>query len=115
MSSEVTGTIYLLEEAKEYGSNGFRKRLMVLMQNLGRYENYIPLEFIADQCEDADDLNEGMEVTVEYRLKGRKWTPPEGDDKYFLSAEVVKIKSSNIDYLVQASSNDDEHDDEVPF
>lgn len=115
MSKEVTGTVYLLEEAKEYGSNGFRKRLMVLMQNLGRHENYIPLEFIADQCEDADDLKEGMEVTVEYRLKGRKWTPPEGDDKYFLSAEVVRIKCSDIDVLVQASSNEEEGGDEIPF
>ena len=123
MSNEVTGTISLLEEAKEYGNNGFRKRLMVLVQNLGRYENFIPLEFIADNCESANNLQEGMEVTVTYNLKGRKWTSPEtGEDKYFLSAEVDSFKCMELDNLdqevaVQAtSSNSDESSTEdIPF
>ena len=89
MSSKVTGTICHIGETKEFGTNGFRKREVVLVQNQGKYDNYIPIVFIQDKCDDADELAAGTEVTVEYKLSGRKWTSPEGEDRYFINLEVV--------------------------
>lgn len=62
---------------KEFGTSGFRKREVILVQNQGKYDNYIPVVFIQDKCDDADELTAGTEVTVEYNLSGRKWTSPE--------------------------------------
>ena len=42
-TNSVTGNIKLVEEAKEYGANGFRKRMIVVSQGNERYENVIPL------------------------------------------------------------------------
>ena len=55
MSSKVTGTIHLIGDTKEFGTNGFKKRELVLVQNQGKYDNYIPVTFILDQCDDADE------------------------------------------------------------
>jgi len=76
-----------------YGQKGFQKRLVVLEQNNGRFTNYIPLEFIKDNCAAADDLSAGNEVEVSYRLSGRKWQKdPSSEVKYFLSAEAMSFK-----------------------
>ncbi len=91
--TKVTGVVHLVEETKTYGQKGFRKRLVVLEQNNGRFTNYIPLEFIKDNCDAADDLSVGNEVEVSYRLSGRKWQKdPSSEVKYFLSAEAMSFK-----------------------
>ena len=68
-------------------------RLVVLEQNKGRFTNYIPLDFIQDGCDSADELNVGDDVEVSYRLSGRKWQRDENSEvKYFLSAEATDFK-----------------------
>ena len=69
----VRGTVHVVEETKTYGSKGFRKRLVVLEQDNGRFPAYIPVDFIQDGCDDADRLNVGDDVEITYRLNGRKW------------------------------------------
>jgi single-stranded DNA-binding protein len=109
---KVTGTIHLINETKEFGTNGFRKREVVLVQNQGKYDNYIPVTFILDQCEDADELTAGAEVTIEYRLNGRKWTSPEGEDKYFVNLEVMNVVNIAMEHAVESAQEEKE---DIPF
>ena len=91
--TKIQGVVSVVEETKTFGQKGFRKRLVVLEQNNGRFANLIPLEFLKDNCESADDLNVGDEVEVSYRLSGRKWQKdPSSEVKYFLSAEALSFK-----------------------
>jgi hypothetical protein len=91
--SKVRGTVHLIEETKTYGQKGFRKRLIVLEQDNGRFTNFIPLEFIRDACDSVDDLNVGDEVEISYQLSGRKWQKdPDSEVKFFLSAEAISFK-----------------------
>ena len=91
--SKVRGTVHLIEETKTYGQKGFRKRLVVLEQDNGRFTNFIPLEFIRDACDSVDDLNKGDEVEISYQLSGRKWQKdPSSEVKFFLSAEAISFK-----------------------
>lgn len=119
----VQGIVHLVEETKTYGQKGFRKRLVVLEQDTGRFTNYIPVEFIQDGCDQADGMNVGDEVEIVYRLSGRKWQrDPNSEVKYFLSAEASSFKvlsgggadspdpSSANDALAEAAEDDD-----VPF
>lgn len=89
-TGKVEGKVHVVEETKTYGQKGFRKRLVVLEQDNGRFTNYLPMEFIQDSCDDADQLNVGDEVEVSFRLNGRKWQrDPQSEVKYFLSAEAT--------------------------
>ncbi len=110
-NATVTGTVHVIEETKTYGQKGFRKRLVVLEQDNGRFTNYIPVEFIQDSCDSVDQLNLGDEVEVTYRLSGRKWQrDPNSEVKYFLSAEAM-----GFNVLSAASGESSSESDDVPY
>ena len=89
----IRGKVHLIEETKTFGQKGFRKRLVVLEQDNGRFVNFIPLDFIGDACDSADDLSVGDEIEINYRLSGRKWQKdPQSEVKFFLSAEAMNFR-----------------------
>lgn len=91
--AKVSGIVHLIEDTKTYGNKGFRKRLVVLEQDKGSFTNYIPVDFIRDTCDTVDDLNQGDEIEVSYRLSGRRWQRDASSEvKYFLSAEAISFK-----------------------
>jgi len=91
--AKVRGKVHLIEETKTYGQKGFRKRLVVLEQDTGRFTNYVPLEFLQEGCDSADGLQLGDEIEVTYRLSGRKWQrDAQSEVKYFLSAEALSFR-----------------------
>ena len=91
--SKVRGIVHVVEDTKTFGQKGFRKRTVVLEQKSGNFTNYIPLEFLRDNCDAADDLSVGDEVEIAYQLGGRKWQRDPGSEvKYFLSAEAISFK-----------------------
>jgi Domain of unknown function (DUF3127) len=89
-NSKIRGTVHVIEDTKSFGQKGFRKRVVVLEQQNGRFSNFIPVEFTNDACDAVDGLKLGDEVDVTYRLNGRKWQKdPTSEVKYFLSAEAM--------------------------
>ena len=125
---QVTGKIHLIEETRTYGQKGFRKRLVVLEQDKGRFVNYIPVEFTNDNCEKADQLSVGQDVTIAYRLSGRKWQrDANSETKYFVNVEALSIMSSEPatgDHKASGDANSDfdnanseltYSEDDIPF
>ena len=120
--TKIRGVVHLVEPTKTFGQKGFRKRLVVLEQDNGRFTNFIPLDFIGDACDQVDDLKTGDEIEATYRLSGRKWQrDPQSEVKYFLSAEALSFRktsgaSSNAPDDINASL-DEAYDDggDVPF
>jgi hypothetical protein len=119
----VRGVVHLIEATKTFGQKGFRKRLVVLEQDKGRFTNYIPLEFIHEGCDRVDELNVGDEVEVAYRLSGRRWQrDPQSEVKFFLSAEateftVLRSEGDRQETPPEPSESEAswEGDDDVPF
>jgi Domain of unknown function (DUF3127) len=122
--SKVRGFVHLIEETKTFGQKGFRKRLVVLEQDNGRFANYIPIDFLQDACDQVDSLKVGDEIEVTYRLGGRKWQrDPSSEVKYFLSCEASSFRTIGAaSAQVGASSANDEFseaayadDEDTPF
>lgn len=89
----IRGTVHLIEQTKTFGQKGFRKRLVVLEQDKGKFTNYIPLEFLQESCDSVDELSVGDEIEVPFRLSGRKWQRDANSEvKFFLSAEATGFK-----------------------
>ncbi len=94
MSGKVTGKVHFIDETREYGQRGFRKRQVVLEQENGQFTNYIPVDFLRDGCDTVNDLSVGDEIEVTYQLAGRKWQrDPKSEVKYFLNAEATSFRS----------------------
>tara|TARA_A100001011_G_scaffold324527_1_gene346908 strand:+ start:115 stop:489 length:375 start_codon:yes stop_codon:yes gene_type:complete len=123
---EIIGKIKWIDETKEYGSNGFKKRELVVTTE-EQYPQHILVEFIQDKCEILNSFQIGNNVKIGINLKGREWTNPEGQIKYFNSVQGWRIdiidgeisqelppipppiSSENID------ENKTEEEDDLPF
>ena len=121
---QVTGKIHLIEETKTYGQKGFRKRLVVLEQDKGRFINYIPVEFTNDNCQMADELSVGQEVTISYRLNGRRWQRDANSEvKFFVNVEALRVAAAegadpgdkSADDFNQANAELTYSEDDIPF
>ena len=87
---EVTGKIKWIDETKTYGNNGFRKREVVITTE-EQYPQQILIEFIQDKCELLNNYQVGQNVKIGINLRGREWTNPEGETKYFNSIQGWRI------------------------
>ncbi len=80
------GQIKQIGETKEFGSNGFKKRELVLITEQDTdYPQTILVEFHQANCERLDKYQEGENITVDINLRGREWTNPQGEVKVFNS------------------------------
>lgn len=89
---EVQGKIKLIDETKTYGSNGFRKREMVVTTE-EQYPQHIMIEFVQDKTDLLNNFQVGQQVKVSINLRGREWVNPQGETKYFNSIQGWRIES----------------------
>lgn len=117
---EVLGKIKLISETQTFGSNGFRKRELVVTTN-EQYPQHILIEFVQDKTDILDKYKVGQDVKVSINLRGREWINPQGEAKYFNSIQGWRIEnletSSNIPEpeSVGAKVVDDSEPDDLPF
>ena len=89
---EVQGIIKMIDETKTYGSNGFRKREMVITTE-EQYPQHILVEFIQDKCDLLNSYSVGQKGKVSINLRGREWGNPQGETKYFNSIQGWRIEN----------------------
>lgn len=124
---EIQGKIKMIDETKTFGSNGFRKREVVVTTE-EQYPQHILVEFVQDKCDLLNNYQVGQEVKISINLRGREWTNPQGEVKYFNAIQGWRIEnlqtaegSSNIPPVPPMEAfepadniNDEDHDD-LPF
>ncbi|MFT4567111.1 MAG: hypothetical protein ACI9FN_002075 [Saprospiraceae bacterium] len=88
---EVQGKVKLVGEVQTFGSNGFRKRELVVTTD-EQYPQHIMIEFVQDKTALLDSFPVGSDVKVSINLRGREWTNPQGEVKYFNSIQGWRIE-----------------------
>jgi len=91
---EVQGKIKMIDETKTYGTNGFRKRELVVTTE-EQYPQHIMIEFVQDKTDLLNNYQVGQNVKVSINLRGREWVNPQGETKYFNSIQGWRVE--NID------------------
>lgn len=129
---ELQGTIKKMTELQTFPS-GFQKRELVLVTQ-EQYPQPISIEFLQDKIGLLDTVNEGEEVKIGINIRGREWTSPQNEVKYFNSIvgwRIEKISASTAE-PTQATpaastaaptasanenpfSDDNDDDDGLPF
>lgn len=117
MANTVKGVIHHIGETQSIGQKGFRKRLVALEQDNGRYTNYVPIEFTSDDCDLVDDLNVGDEVEVTFHINGRKWQKdPSAPVQYFCALQAQKwVVLMSVGVSDGSEPMQDNPEDEQPF
>jgi hypothetical protein len=134
---ELQGTVKKIFETQTFAS-GFQKRELILLTQ-EQYPQPISVEFLSDKISLLDNVSEGENLKIGINIRGREWTNPQGEVKYFNSINgwrIERISDNNAaPEPVQAqpqpqaqpqttpsesvSSNEnpfaDEEDDDLPF
>ena len=87
----IDGKIKAISETQQV-TDSFKKREFVLTQDSGPYPQYISFQLVQDNCGLIDGMSEGDEVKVNFDIRGREWTAPDGQLKYFNSLNAWRIE-----------------------
>ena len=123
---ELQGTVKKLFETQTFGS-GFQKREMILLTQ-EQYPQPISIEFLSDKINLLDNVSEGESVKIGINIRGREWTNPQGEVKYFNSISAWRLEKSTDNAAMPTSAGQptqapasntnpfsDEEDDDLPF
>ncbi len=123
---EVLGRVKMIGNVQQVSAT-FKKREMVVTTE-EQYPQHIMIEFTQDKTDLLNQYNVGEQVRVSINLRGREWTNPQGETKYFNSIQGWRIErlqaeapSNQMPPMPAADAfepatnfNEEEHDD-LPF
>lgn len=87
---EVTGRVKMIDQTKEVGSAGFKKRDIVVTTD-EQYPQHILVQFVQDKCEVLNNFQVGDVVKIDINLRGREWTNQQGETVYFNTIQGWRI------------------------
>lgn len=120
----LSGTVKVKNDTQQI-SEKFKKREFVVTDASGNYPQDISFQLTQDRTDQLDNVNVNDMVNVSFFIRGREWTSPKGEVKYFNSLDVWKVeKAGNAAPTppdmqpTSASSAEtfvEEGDDDLPF
>lgn len=121
---KITGKILEVKDTQQI-SDTFKKRVFVLeYADNPQYPEYITFDLVQDRCNLIDGFQVGQDVEVSFNLKGRKWTNPAGETRYFNSLQAWRIEdlakeraqpATQEDAAQQAVEDTATLEDDLPF
>ena len=90
---KLTGVIKVISNTNQV-SEKFSKREFVITDASSMYPQDIMFQLTQDKCSLLDAFMEGQQVEVSFNLKGREWTSPQGEVKYFNTLEAFRVEQS---------------------
>ena len=86
-----TGTIKVISDTQRI-SDKFQKREFVVTDTTSMYPQDILFQTTQDKCNLLDQFQVNENVEVSFNLRGREWTSPQGEVKYFNTIEAWRIE-----------------------
>ncbi|MDX1446562.1 DUF3127 domain-containing protein [Lishizhenia sp.] len=119
----LSGTVKVKNDTQQI-SEKFKKREFVVTDASGNYPQDISFQLTQERVTQLDDVNQGDMVNVSFFIRGREWTSPSGEVKYFNSLDVWKVEkmgggaaAPNAEPASASSAETfvEEGDDDLPF
>jgi hypothetical protein len=123
-SFKLSGKIKVIKPTEV--SKSFSKREFVI-ETTDQYPQLVTFQITQDKCALLDNIQIGIQVEVSFNLKGREWTSPAGEVKYFNTLEAWRIDKAGAPKQAIAKGNIEqnfeeeairgmqEEDDDMPF
>jgi len=92
---QIQGKLYAKFDTQQI-KESFKKREFVIEYIEGNpmYPQYVLFQLIQDRCNLIDNFEKGDELNIEFNLRGREWTSPQGEKKYFNSLDAWRITAA---------------------
>ena len=88
---KITGKIKLIGQTEQVSDKFKKRELVVTTFENPTYPQHISMQCTNDKVVMLDNLTVGTEVSIEANLRGREWTSPTGQIKYFNTIECWKL------------------------
>lgn len=120
---DITGILKVKMDAMQV-SEKFKKREFIITDNSSQYPQHISFQLTQDKCGLLDQYKVGDELKVHFNLRGREWTSPKGEIKYFNTLEAWRIEggagggsntTSNTANEIPATFTAATQEDDLPF
>jgi len=87
---KITGTLKVIKDVRQV-SDSFKVREFVITDNSGMYPQEILFQMTQDRCDLLNGFNVNDFVDVTFNIRGREWTNPQGEVRYFNSLDAWRI------------------------
>lgn len=128
---KLSGTLKVKNDTVQV-SEKFSKREFVLTDASGMYPQDILFQLTQDKCNLLDAVNINDQIEVSFNLRGREWTSPQGEVRYFNTLDAWRIEkvgaapmgggmpqggpsAMNLDPIASPASTASSDDDDLPF
>ncbi len=126
---KLTGTVKVINDTVQV-TEKFAKREFVINDASSMYPQDILFQAVQDKCSMLDGLSTGEQVEVSFNLRGREWTSPQGEVRYFNTLDAWRIEKvgagmpqsgpsdMNLDPVqtsTPSASTEAAEDDDLPF
>ena len=127
MSLSISGSILEISDTQQIKETFKKREFVVEYAENPQYPEFIKFELIQDKCALLDAYKVGDKVSVQFNLKGRKWTDREGQIKYFNSLQAWRVEvegntqatsspdAAPIESLTEPEWSSDDKEDDLPF
>lgn len=110
---EVEGRIIEIFDTNQVTDSFKKREFAIEYADNPQYPENLLFQLIQDKCDAIDSFKVNDEVIVSFNLKGRKWTSPKGEVKYFNTLQAWRISTKQAN---QGGGNDGPPDfPEAPF
>lgn len=111
----ITGKIIEIFDTQKINETFKKREFVIEFAENPQYPEFIKFETIQNNCDQLDQLNVGQQVNVQFNLKGRKWTDPQGSTKYFNSLQAWKIDAQGSSTMPPATSSTESNDNNADW
>ena len=108
---KLNGTLKVANE-KQVVNEKFSKREFVI-ETKDQYPQLVMFQLTQDKCELLTAFIVGNEIEVSFNLRGREWTSPAGEVKYFNTLEAWLLERIGTEKLPSTPVH--EEADDLPF
>lgn len=108
MSNSVKGTIKQIGQQVTFGKT--QKKSLILTTE-DKYPQTLEIEFLNDKINVLQGYDQGEKVEIGINIRGREWTSPKNEVKYFTSLSGWKIDRTV--GLTNATQNQDRKETQV--
>lgn len=125
---KLTGTLKVINDTVQV-TEKFSKREFVVTDVSSMYPQDILFQAVQDKCSMLDGFHAQDQIEVSFNLRGREWTSPQGEVKYFNTLDAWRVEKvgqgmpqggpseMNLDPIPASSSANmaSDEDDDLPF
>lgn len=111
---KMKGVVKVIRPTQQVSEKFSKREFVVTDLSEAQYPQDILFELKQDKTSLLDNFMQGQEVEVSFNLKGREWTSPQGDVKYFNTLDAFKLETIGAAPVAIAIGNNND-DEELPF